>query len=217
MKLIGDEIMAIMEDLAKAIADLDEDGALKLVKDGLGEGVPALDLLRACQAGMAEVGKRFEREEYFVSDLMMSGEIFNSIAEFLAPALKAGGGASAGTVIMGTVKGDIHNIGKDIVVNMLKAANFDVIDLGVDVPPQVFVAKLKETGAKVLGMSGLLTLAFDSMKETIDCVKAAGLRDKVKIMVGGGPVDANVCRIVGADNWSTDAQKAVRMAQEWTA
>ena len=118
---------------------------------------------------------------------------------------------------MGTVKGDIHNIGKDIVVNMLKAANFDVVDLGVDVPPQVFVEKLKETGAKVLGMSGLLTLAFDSMKETIDGIKAAGLRDKVKIMVGGGPVDANVCRIVGADSWSTDAQKAVRMAQEWTA
>jgi methanogenic corrinoid protein MtbC1 len=217
MKLIGDEIMAIMEDLAKAIADLDEDGALKLVKDGMGEGIPALDLLKACQAGMAEVGKRFEREEYFVSDLMMSGEIFTSVAEILAPALKAAGGSSAGTVIMGTVKGDIHNIGKDIVVNMLKAANFDVVDLGVDVPPQVFVAKLKETGAKVLGMSGLLTLAFDSMKETIDGIKAAGLRDKVKIMVGGGPVDANVCRIVGADSWSTDAQKAVRMAQEWTA
>ena len=209
--------MAIKEDLAKAIAELDEDGALKLVKDALAEGVPALDLLRACQDGMAEVGKRFEREEYFVSDLMMSGEIFTSIADVLAPALKAGGGSSAGTVLFGTVKGDIHNIGKDIVVNMLKAANFDVIDLGVDVPPQVFVDKLKDTGAKVLGMSGLLTLAFDSMKETIDSVKAAGLRDKVKIMVGGGPVDANVCRIVGADSWSTDAQKAVRIAQDWMA
>lgn len=209
--------MSINDDLAKAIADLDDDGALKLVKDALTEGVPALDLLRACQDGMAEVGRRFEREEYFVSDLMMSGEIFTSIAEFLAPALKAVGGASAGTVLIGTVKGDIHNIGKDIVVNMLRAANFDVIDLGVDVPPEVFIDKLKQTGAKVLGMSGLLTLAFDAMKETIDGIKAAGLRDKVKIMVGGGPVDANVCRIVGADSWSTDALKAVRVAQEWMA
>jgi methanogenic corrinoid protein MtbC1 len=209
--------MAIKEDLAKAIAELDEDGALKLVKDALDQGVPALDLLRACQDGMAEVGHRFEREEYFVSDLMMSGEIFTAVADFLAPVLKAGGGTSAGTVVFGTVKGDIHNIGKDIVINMLKAANFDVIDLGVDVPPEVFVEKLKETNAKVLGMSGLLTLAFDSMKETIDSIKAAGLRDKVKIMVGGGPVDANVCRIVGADSWSTDAQKAVRIAQEWSA
>jgi len=209
--------MAIREDLARTLADLDEDAALKLVKDGLDEGIPALDLLRACQDGMAEVGRRFEREEYFVSDLMMSGEIFTMIAEMLAPALKAGGGKSAGTIVMGTVKGDIHNIGKDIVVNMLKAANFEVIDLGVDVPPHVFVDKLKETSAPVLGMSGLLTLAFDSMKETVDCVAAAGLRDKVKIMIGGGPVDANVCRIVGADSWSTDAQKAVRQAQEWTA
>jgi methanogenic corrinoid protein MtbC1 len=209
--------MSIKEDLAKAIADLDEDGALGLVKEALDQGIPALDLLRACQDGMAEVGRRFEREEYFVSDLMMSGEIFTSVAEVLAPVLKAGGGASAGTVVFGTVKGDIHNIGKDIVVNMLKAANFEVVDLGVDVPPEAFVDKLRETNAKVLGMSGLLTLAFDSMKETIDSIKAAGLRDKVKIMVGGGPVDANVCRIVGADNWSTDAQKAVRIAQEWSA
>jgi len=148
---------------------------------------------------------------------MMSGEIFTSISETLAPLLKAGGGVAAGTVVFGTVKGDIHNIGKDIVVNMLKAANFDVIDLGVDVPPEAFVEALKQSGAQVLGLSGLLTLAFDSMKETIDLVRAAGLRESVKIMVGGGPVDANVCRIVGADNWSNDAQKAVRFAQEWVS
>jgi len=209
--------MSLDNELAKAIADLDEDTAIALVKNGLEQGVSGLELLRACQQGMAEVGTRFECQDYFVSDLMMSGEIFNSIAAILEPALKAGGCDSAGTVIMGTVKGDIHNIGKDIVVNMLKAANFEVHDLGVDVPPQVFVDKLKETGARVLGLSGLLTLAFDSMKETIDLITAAGLRDSVKIMVGGGSVDANVCRIVGADNWSTDAQKAVRFTQEWLA
>jgi methanogenic corrinoid protein MtbC1 len=209
--------MSLEKDLAQAIADLDEDKAISLVKDGLSQNISGLDLLKACQEGMAEVGAKFECQDYFVSDLMMSGEIFNSIAAILEPALKAGGGASAGMVIIGTVKGDIHNIGKDIVINMLKASNFEVHDLGVDVPPQVFVDKLKETGAKVVGMSGLLTLAFDSMKETIDLIKANGLRDQVKIMVGGGPVDANVCRMVGADDWSTDAQKAVRFAQQWVA
>ena len=207
--------MVIENDLAKAIADLDEDRTLELIKDRLTAGVAALDLLRACQDGMGEVGRRFERDEYSVSDLMMSGEIFSLAAELLQPELKTGTAATAGTIVMGTVKGDIHNLGKDIVVNMLKAANFDVIDLGVDVPPEAFVEKLKETGATVLGMSGLLTLAFDSMKNTVDCIKAAGLRDRVKIMVGGRPVDANVCRYVGADNWSTDAQKAVRIAQDW--
>jgi len=205
------------EALRKALADLDEDQALSLVKDALAEGTSPLELLKACQDGMADVGKRFEEQEYFVSDLMMSGEIFTAISETLTPLLKVGGNAAIGTVVMGTVKGDIHNIGKDIVVNMLKAANFDVIDLGVDVPPQKFIDSLKQSGASVLALSGLLTLAFDSMKETIDLVAAAGLRDQVKIMIGGGPVDGNVCRIVGADNWSNDAQKAVRFAQDWVA
>ena len=209
--------MSLEKELATAVADLDEDKALALVKDGLDQGISALELLRACQEGMAEVGNRFECQDYFVSDLMMSGEIFNSIAAILEPALKAGGGPTAGVVVIGTVKGDIHNIGKDIVINMLKASNFEVHDLGVDVPPQNFVDKIKETGAKVVGMSGLLTLAFDSMKETIDLIASNGLRDQVKIMVGGGPVDANVCRMVGADDWSVDAQKAVRFAQAWVA
>jgi len=146
---------------------------------------------------------------------MMSGEIFSAISELLVPLLKAGGSVSAGTVIISTVKGDIHNIMKDIVVNMLKAANSNVVDLGVDVPSQAFLNSLKEEGAKVLGLSGLLTLASDSMKETIDLISAAGLRDRVKIMIGGGPVDGNVCRIVRTDDWSTDAQKAMRMAQQW--
>ena len=118
--------------------------------------------------------------------------------------------------MVGTVKGDIHDIGKDIVVNMLKSAGFEVIDLGVDVPAARFVDALKESGATVLGLSGLLTLAFDSMKETIKAVAAAGMRDKVRIMVGGGPVDGNVCKAVGADDWGANAQQAVRLAKQWT-
>lgn len=207
--------MGVDTGLAEAIADLDEDTALDLVRNALDAGIPAVQILQSCQNGMAVVGQRFEQEEYFVSDLMMAGEIFTAINEILAPALEATGETSIGTVVMGTVRGDVHNIGKDVVVNMLKAANFRVVDLGVDVAPEAFVAALRESSAHILGMSGLLTLAFDSMKATVDQVTAAGMRETVKIMIGGGPVDANVCRIVGADAWSTDAQRAVRFAQSW--
>ena len=165
---------------------------------------------------MSQVGGRFECQDYFVSDLIMSGEIFKQVGAILEPHLKLGGTAILGKVVVGTVKGDIHDIGKDIVVNMLKSAGFEVIDLGVDVPAARFVDALKESGATVLGLSGLLTLAFDSMKETIKAIAAAGMRDKVRIMVGGGPVDGNVCKAVGADDWGANAQQAVRLAKQWT-
>ena len=206
-----------LDQLKDAIVELDEDEAVELVKQCLDEGVAPGELLAVCQAAMERVGELFEEEEYFVSDLMMSGEVFTAIAEILTPLLAASGGETRGTVIMGTVKGDVHNIGKDIVVNMLKASNFAVVDLGVDVAPQAFIDSVKETGARIVGMSGLLTLAFDSMKETIDLMAENGLRDQVKVMIGGGPVDENVRRIVGADAYSPDAQKAVRQAQEWVA
>lgn len=207
--------MADLDEIRSALADLDEDRTIALVDAALKNGVPAMDVLRVCQEGMVEVGNRFEKDEYFVSDLMMSGEIFKQISVILEPGLKGSDAVSAGAVVVGTVKGDIHDIGKDIVVNMLKSANFEVHDLGVDVPPERFVAALKESGARVLGLSGLLTLAFDSMKETIVAVKAAGMADRVRVMIGGGPVDATVCRVVGADAWSPDAQGAVRLARGW--
>jgi methanogenic corrinoid protein MtbC1 len=146
---------------------------------------------------------------------MMSGEIFKQVGLILEPHLKSATRISGGTVVIGTVQGDIHDIGKDIVVNMLKSADLDVTDLGVDVPPAEFVDALKKTNASVLCMSGLLTLAFDSMKETISQIKDAGLRDKVRIMVGGGPVNGLVCEVVGADDWGADAQAAVRLAKNW--
>ena len=207
--------MAILQEIKDALADLNEDLALKLVNDALAAKVPAFEILTICQDGMVEVGRRFECQDYFVSDLMMSGEIFKQISAILEPELKAGGSQTIGKIVFGTVKGDIHDIGKDIVVNMLKSANLEVIDLGVDVPPEKFVNALKESGATVLGMSGLLTLAFDSMKATIIALQAAGMRDSVKVMIGGGPVDGNVCKVVGADDWGADAQQAVRLAKTW--
>ena len=209
--------MSDLSAIRNALADLEEDLAIRLVGEALAAGEPALDILKTCQEGMVEVGARFERQEYFVSDLMMSGEIFKQISAALEPHLKAGTAVSAGKIVIGTVKGDIHDIGKDIVVNMLKSANIDVIDLGVDVAPAKFIDALKSSGATVLGLSGLLTLAFDSMKATISALNEAGMRDQVKVMVGGGPVDATVCRVVGADDWGADAQHAVRIAKGWLA
>jgi len=207
--------MPSLDEIKNALAELNEDLALQLVKEALAAKTPAFEILKACQDGMTEVGRRFECQDYFVSDLMMSGEIFKQISAILEPELKAGGSQTVGKIVFGTVKGDIHDIGKDIVVNMLKSANFEVIDLGVDVPPEKFIAALKESGAKVLGMSGLLTLAFDSMKQTVQALEAAGLRQQVKVMIGGGPVDGSVCTFVGADQWGADAQHAVRLAKDW--
>ena len=207
--------MSKLTEITNALADLDEDLTLKLVKEALEENTAPAEVLKACQGGMNEVGSRFEKQDYFVSDLIMSGEIFKQVSAVLGPQLKAGGMKSTGKVVFGTVKGDIHDIGKDIVVNMMKSAGLDVTDVGVDCPAERFVEALKETGAPVLGMSGLLTLAFDSMKETIELLKKEGMRDKVKIMVGGAPVDATVCKVVGADDWGADAQAAVRLSKAW--
>jgi methanogenic corrinoid protein MtbC1 len=148
---------------------------------------------------MTRVGERFEKSEYFVSDLTMSGEIFNQVRKMLEPRLKSMTQVRGGAVVIGTVQGNIHDIGKDIVVNMLKLANLDVTDLGVDVAPAQFIAAPRETNATVLGMSGLLTFAFDSMKETITSIETAGPRDRIRIMIGGGPVNGQVCEVVGAD------------------
>jgi methanogenic corrinoid protein MtbC1 len=208
---------AMLEQLTEALAGLDEDQVLGIVRAELARGAEPLAILKACQQGMTAVGERFERNEYFVSDLMMSAEIFRQVGEILGPDLNSSDQIGGGAVIIGTVEGDIHDIGKDIVVNMLKSANFDVTDLGVDVPAARFVDALKETGATVLGLSGLLTLAFDSMTETISAVEQAGLRDSVKIMIGGGPIDGRVCKVVGADQWGADAQAAIRFCKAWLA
>jgi methanogenic corrinoid protein MtbC1 len=207
--------MSKLTEITKALADLDEDLTLLLVRESLDENLAPASILKACQDGMTEIGARFECQDYFVSELIMSGEIFKQITAILDPLLEAGGRERIGKIVFGTVRGDIHDIGKDIVVNMLKSAGFEVVDLGVDVSPARFVEALKESGATVLGLSGLLTLAFDSMKETIRALADAGMRDKVRVMVGGGPVDGNVCKAVGADDWGADAQHAVRLARQW--
>jgi methanogenic corrinoid protein MtbC1 len=203
--------------LAVLLSDLKEQEALDRVKEQLKEGVDPMDILADAKAGMGIVGERFSNEEYFIPDLIYSGEILKSVAELVEPHIKQSGteAEKIGKVIIGTVAGDIHDIGKDLVVFMLDISGFEVYDLGIDVPVQTFVDKIKETGAKVVGLSGFLTLAFDAMKETIDAIKKAGLRDNIKIMIGGGQIDNEIKNYTGADAYGKDAMAAVNLAKGW--
>jgi 5-methyltetrahydrofolate--homocysteine methyltransferase len=167
---------------------------------------------------MIIVGERFANEEYFIPDLVFSGEILKGIVKKLEPHFQAKEneeGEKLGKVVIGTVAGDIHDIGKDLVVFMLDVNGFEVVDLGIDVPVQKFVDTIKETGSTVVGLSGFLTLAFDSMKETVEAIYKAGLRDKVKIMIGGGQINEQVRDFTGADAYGRDAVAAVQLAKGW--
>jgi methanogenic corrinoid protein MtbC1 len=202
--------------LAKLLSDLKEPEALAFVEKALGEGVDPMDLLGEAKEGMNIVGQRFASEEYFIPDLVFSGEILKGIIKMLEPHLKKGEEAERlGKVVIGTVAGDIHDIGKNLVVFMLDVSGFEVTDLGVDVPAQKFVNKIKESGAPIVGLSGFLALAFDSMKQTIEALKDAGLRDKVKVMIGGGQVSEEIRKYTGADAYGKDAMAGVTLAKKW--
>jgi methanogenic corrinoid protein MtbC1 len=198
--------------IAPLLIELEEDKTLTAVKTALAEGVEPLVLVEELRGGMSEIGRRFEENEYYLSELIMSAEIFKEAIELIEPHMGREAEAGKGTVVIGTVKGDIHDIGKNIVASLLRCEGFNVHDLGVDVAPEAFVSKLKETGAPVLALSGLLTLAFDAMKDTVAAVDGAGLRDKVRIIIGGGPVNEAVVEFTGADAFGKDATEAVRLA-----
>jgi 5-methyltetrahydrofolate--homocysteine methyltransferase len=203
--------------LTDAILAMDEDGALKIVKDRLDAGEAPEAVLDDARSAMTTLGDSFACEEVFIPELIMGGEIMKGIADELKPRIKGEAtAATRGTIVLGTVAGDIHDIGKDVVVLMLDVNGYDVHDLGIDVPIERFVAAIDELHPQVIGLSGLLTLAFDSMKATIEGIAAAGKRDQVKIMIGGSPVDEQVCTYTGADGWGRDAAAALRMAAEWT-
>lgn len=203
-------------ELTKALADLQEEEAIKLVNQWLEDGKDPNEILVEARDGMETVGKRFGDGEYFLPELIFSAEIFKELTEILKPRmLTEVKQKKLGKVIVGTVSGDIHDIGKDIVVFMLDISGYEVTDLGVDVPPAKFVESIKETGASVVALSGFLTLAFDAMKETVEAISAAGLRDKVKIMIGGGQIDEEIRKHAGADAYGRDAMSGVALAKEW--
>jgi trimethylamine corrinoid protein len=204
-------------ELTNAVGNLEEEKAIKMIKDGLARGEDPNKLLVESREGMEMVGKRFGEGEYFLPELVYSAEIFKQIAEILKPQLKKEVQTQRiGKVVLGTVAGDIHDIGKDIVSFMLDMNGFEVYDIGVDAPAQKFVDKIKETGAPIVALSGFLTLAFDSMKETVEAIKAAGLRNKVKIMIGGGQIDEQIMKYAGADAYGKDAMTAVTIAKKWS-
>jgi methanogenic corrinoid protein MtbC1 len=210
------EGISMAGELVKLLSDLKEPEALAFVEKVLGEGVDPMDLLGEAKEAMNIVGQRFASDEYFIPDLVFSGVILKRIITMLEPHLKKGQEEERlGKVVIGTVAGDIHNIGKDLVVFMLDVNGFEVLDLGIDVPVQTFVDTIKETGTKVVGLSGFLTLAFQSMKDTVDAIKEAELRDHVKIMIGGGQIDEQVKSYTGADAYGKDAMAAVQLAKGW--
>jgi 5-methyltetrahydrofolate--homocysteine methyltransferase len=204
------------KDLVKTLADLKEKEALQIVQERLKAGDDPLSILNDARRAVEIVGKRFSDCEYFIPDLVYSGEILKAITDMVKPKItKAAEVKRIGKVIVGTVAGDIHDIGKDIVVFMLDVNGYEVTDLGIDVPAQKFVDKIKETGSSVVAMSGFLTLAFQSMKDTVEAIKKAGLREKVKIMIGGGQIDDQVKSFSGADAYGKDAMEAVKLAKGW--
>lgn len=198
--------------LAQAMIDLEEEQVKSGVKELLAQGVPPLEIVQALQEGMTEVGRRFEKGEYFLTELILAGELMKSVMPSLEPHLAGKAMEHKGTVVMGTVKGDIHDIGKNVVTLLLRGSGYNVVDLGVDVPKEKFVKTAKETGAPLVGMSVLLTSCQGAMKETIDALRAEGL--KTKVMIGGTYVDELVRNGVGADYFGTTAADGLKIARE---
>jgi methylmalonyl-CoA mutase cobalamin-binding domain/chain len=203
----------VHEELFNKIVDMDEEGSIKLAKEYLEGGGDPQKLLDVCRNAMGVIGDKFEKGEYFLSELLLGGEIFGSIMEFTLPLLKEGDVKKLGKIVLGTVKDDIHNIGKDIFKAFVEAAGFEVVDIGVDVPEEKFVEAVKEHKPDIVGMSCLITAGISSMKKTVEALKESGLTD-FKIIIGGGRVDEEVKQLAGADAWADDAARGVRLCKE---
>jgi methanogenic corrinoid protein MtbC1 len=203
------------ENLVDILADLKEKEALAIVRERLESGEDPMNILADSRKALEIVGNRFADGTYFIPDLVYSGEILKAISDLVKPKMSQDADVKRlGKVVIGTVAGDIHDIGKDIVTFMLDVNGFEVYDLGVDVPSEKFVEKVKETGAKVVGLSGFLTLAYESMKDTVKAVRDAGL-DDVKIMIGGGQITEEIKKYTGADAYGKDAMTGVALARKW--
>jgi methylmalonyl-CoA mutase cobalamin-binding domain/chain len=203
-----------LTELGKALADLQENLVERLVAREIEKKRPPLEIINELSSGMDAVGSRYKQGEYYLTELLFSGEIFQSAMSRLKPLVAASGGRQfTGKLIMGTVKGDIHDLGKNIVVMLLECAGFEVIDLGVDVAPETFVKALQDSQVPLIGLSSLISTGFDSMKETIAAITQAGLRPSVKIMIGGGPTSEGVKNYAGADFYGPNAAAAVDIAR----
>ncbi len=214
--------MADLKELYTAVVEMQEDTAMALTRSCLEQDVPALEIFGCYQSAMEEIGKRFEKQIYFIPELIMSGEMMKSGAEILKPFMAEQGAGTQGNssgklgkVVMATVQGDIHDIGKNIATMMLELNGLEVKDIGVDVPADRIIQEAMDSQADVIGLSGLLTLAFDPMKSIVEKLKGKGLRDKIKVIIGGGQMDEQVCKYVGADAFVTDAVEGVNIVKGW--
>nr|MDO8110553.1 cobalamin-dependent protein [Candidatus Sigynarchaeota archaeon] len=205
------------QSLVDAIMDFDEDKVTERVQYLLKAGNDALQVAEIARFAMDKVGQMFQTKKIFLTELIMAGELLKTVMGLLGftPEKMAKSEGTKGKVMLGTVAGDIHDIGKNIVAGLLVSKGYQVIDIGVDVPPAKFVKEVKMHQPAILGLCGLLTIAFDAMKATIDALKQSGLRDKVKVIIGGGAVDQKVCAYVGADGWGATAADAVRLCQTY--
>ncbi len=203
--------------LVKYVEQLDEERVLQLAGELLDQGIDPLYLLELINEGMNRVGKMYERKEYYIADLIMAGIIFKQVLaqEKMVAHFKARCSEKIGRVVLGTVSGDIHDIGKDIFRGMMEANGFEVIDLGVDVPKELFVRKVVEYKPDIVGLSGILTNTIEAMKEVVEALAEAGLRDKVKVIVGGNHLTEEACAYIGADSFAKDASEGVKTCMEW--
>lgn len=204
----------MLHKLIDAITDMREEESLQLTHEALDSGVSPFEVLDTCRKAMDVIGDRFETGESFLPELILAGEMMSQIAKVLKPRMQQESvREKLGKIVFGTVEGDIHDIGKDIVVFLLEINGFEVIDLGVDVMAARFVETTQETGAKIVGLSGFLTLAFDPMKDTVAALREA--IPGVQVMIGGGQIDDNVLNYTKADAYGKDAMEAVTLAKQW--
>jgi 5-methyltetrahydrofolate--homocysteine methyltransferase len=206
------------ENLMDAMANLEEDNALALVKKKLEVGETAYEIVEQCRKGVEIVGKRYSEGTYYLSDLVMSEAILKDVMEIIEPHFPNNGTGTNGSngvqVVMGTIEGDIHDLGKNIVIYLLRSSGYRVHDLGVDVSPEKFVEAIKETGANIIGICVLLTFCIGYVKKLIDLLAETGLRDKVTVVLGGYPVDEQVKEYTGADYVSNDGVKALEIFEQ---
>ena len=204
------------DDLVALISELKQKEAIEMAERRLESGENPLKILDDGKKAMQIVGRRFSEGTYFIPDLVFSGKILERIAELVKPGLaQTAHNAEQGKIVLGTVAGDLHDIGKNLVTFMLDVNGFAVYDLGIDVKPQIFVDKIREVKPQIIGMSGFLTSVYQAMKDTVDAIAAAGLRNEVKIMIGGGVMDEEVRKFAGADAYGQDAMAAVNLAKDW--
>lgn len=207
--------MTLLNELYESVVDGDDVRAAELTREGLDEGLEPQTLIEdAMIPAMAEAGRRFEDEQFFVPELLVAGRAIKAGLEILRPLLSAGNVHNAGSIIIGTVQGDLHDIGKNLVAVMLEGAGFDVVDLGADVAPEQIVSAIREHQPDLVGLSALLTTTMLAMQTTIEAIEIAGLRDEVRVLVGGAPMSEEWAKEFGADAYADNANAAVRKAVE---